>query len=88
MRVIRGGQPGEHGEPEDGWQTAPQLVDTVLVTIMACKFTGTMLESQDACAARLERRHPDVDCRALYINVQDMISRPANERRATWGTGK
>jgi hypothetical protein len=59
---------GEHGEPDGGWVSAPQLIDTELLTIVLCRFTGEQLASlDDRCEARTIRLHPDEDCAAVYV---------------------
>lgn len=60
---------GEFQEPEGGWITAPLLVDTELLITTLCRFTGVPVGHDAVCAARLDRRHPDVDCRAFYVQV-------------------
>lgn len=59
-------------EPAGGWQTAPQLHDAELVSIVCCKYTGALLSGPDhACAARALGGHQDVDCAAVYVRGKD-----------------
>lgn len=60
---------GDHDEPEGGWVTAPVLYDTELVTTMLCRFTGFPAEASRRCLERENGQHPDVECRALYIQA-------------------
>jgi hypothetical protein len=54
-------------EPEEGWVEAPTLVDTQVLTIALCRFTGDRPERETGrCLQRQLRLHEDVDCVTLY----------------------
>jgi hypothetical protein len=60
------------GEPEGGWQTAPLLSDTELISIVCCKWTGLSLKAPEHyCLARDLRGHRDEDCAAVFIRAKD-----------------
>jgi hypothetical protein len=61
------------GEPEDGWVEAPvTLLDTELLQTVLCRFTGHPAGFL-GCLAREQRRHPDVDCQAVYFQSYALL---------------
>lgn len=64
------------GEPGGGWAVAPTLVDTEILTIALCRFTGVRpnaeLSSSEqlTCDDRVRGLHPDVDCTTLYHQAE------------------
>lgn len=60
---------GAFDEPEGGWETAPTLIDTELVVTTLCRFVGLPVGHLQPCLFRTTRRHPDEECRALYIQA-------------------
>lgn len=57
-------------EPVEGWQKAPLLIDTELVSTVLCRFTGRPLTLEHGCLERSIRQHPDVECQALYFQAE------------------
>lgn len=56
-------------EPEDGWVGARPLIDTEVLSLVLCRFTGERLGLQESCQARVLGRHPDVICHALFLQA-------------------
>lgn len=56
-------------EPEDGWTTAPTLIDTELVVTTLCRFTGNPVKHDERCPDLAAGLHPDEQCRALYVQA-------------------
>ena len=44
---------------------SPRLYDTVLSTVVLCRYTGARQDA-DQCEFRAQRRHPDQDCWQAY----------------------
>lgn len=62
---------GNFEEPPGGWIDSRQLVDTELLVTVLCKFTGRPLTLWGGqCPDRLEHRHPDLWCRAFYVQAE------------------
>lgn len=61
---------GEFSEPEGGWISAPQLVDTELLVTTLCRFTGRQVLHTELCPDRLAALHVDIDCRAFYVQAE------------------
>jgi hypothetical protein len=59
-------------EPEGGWVVAPTLVDTQILTIALCRFTGckpndeTEASDHVVCPERVKGVHVDEECITLY----------------------
>lgn len=66
------------GEPDDGWQTARPLIDTQIVELVLCRFTGDKTSVDGGCQARALNLHPDMDCRALFLNAATLSTGPAS----------
>lgn len=63
-----------HDEPEDGWVTAPQLIDTELLAVTLCRFTGQAVPHSDRCPERGLNLHPDIECRSLFLQADALTS--------------
>ena len=57
------------GEPEGGWVTGQPLIDTQVLELVLCRFTGSRVTLDEPCQARLLGRHPDVDCPAIFYSA-------------------
>ena len=57
-------------EPEGGWQQAPTLHDSEILSVVLCRYTGQQPiltgDRVGLCDARLYSQHPDVECMTLY----------------------
>lgn len=60
--------------PEDGWITAPTLVDTEITSLTLCRFTGRKVKLDTVCVARDLGLHKDVDCASLYLQAEALAS--------------
>ena len=65
---------GGHGEPQDGWVTAPTLVDTEILTLALCRYTGHAPDVNGRCHQRALRLHADVECTTLYHQAEALRS--------------
>lgn len=66
-------------EPEEGWQTAEPLVDSQILSIVLCRFTGEKplgitLQNKPTCSMRALAKHEDVDCLTLYHQADALRS--------------
>ncbi len=52
-------------EPEPDERYASELV-----TLTACRWSGTQLEQGSVCPVRSAGRHPDRDCERTYISSE------------------
>lgn len=73
MRVERADVRGVD-EPSEGWVAGYPLIDTQLLTVTLCRFTGDKLAAGDLCLDRTANRHPDVDCHALFFQADALSS--------------
>ena len=55
------------GEPEGGWVTSDERVDTELLQVTLCRFTGEKASHSEPCPARERGIHPDEECRAIFV---------------------
>lgn len=75
------------GEPPDGWITAPPLHDSVIASLLLCKYTGTNPLNDGTCPARALRTHRDEDCLVLFHSSEALaagaihVDMPAVETR-------
>lgn len=56
-------------EPVGGWVTGPELIDTEVLIVQLCRYTGTALNDQ-GCLHRLLKRHPDEECRTYFVSAK------------------
>ena len=71
-------QPGPN-EPEGGWEVAPTLSDTVILSVVLCRFTGERPFGETSglkpiCAKRATGAHADVECLSLYHQQEALAS--------------
>lgn len=71
MRVESTEVPGVD-EPDEGWVTATPLIDSEVVEVVLCRFTGYKVPVDDTCSTLLEGGHPDVECRAVYLQADNL----------------
>lgn len=83
------------GEPEGGWIWAPTLIDTQILQLLLCRFTGDKVTINEPCQARFVMAHPDVECRTVFVQTEglkaalvDSLLLPeiTDEVRAPYGT--
>jgi len=61
-------------EPEGGWQQAPTLADSQILSIALCRFTGERPEDDNSCYARATHLHRDEDCITLYHQAEALAA--------------
>lgn len=59
-------------EPVDGWQTAAPLIDSEIVEVVLCRFTGDRVSVDALCDTRQVGGHPDTECRAVYLQADNL----------------
>lgn len=70
------------GEPEGGWVTAPALLDTVITSLVLCRFSGIPRGSlSETCPARQAGRHKDVDCTSIYYQAEALAAGQVDQAR-------
>ena len=60
------------GEPEDGWVGTEPLIDTEILQLILCRFTGDKVPMHGTCQTRWDRRHPDVECKTLFLQAEGL----------------
>lgn len=66
-----------HDEPDGGWVVAPALLDTVITSLVLCRFSGLQVSvggPAGGCEHRRLGRHVDVECSSLYFQAEALAS--------------
>lgn len=58
-----------YDEPPGGWVTGPELINTEVLLIQLCRFTGSPLED-GGCIHRALHRHPDEVCETYFVSAK------------------
>ena len=60
------------GEPDGGWVEAPMLIDTQILQLLLCRFTGDKVSLEEPCRARFGLFHPDVECKTVFVQTEGL----------------
>lgn len=73
MEILNPDLPGTD-EPAEGWVTAPPLLDTVITSLVLCRFSGDRVSVKDGCSVRLGGGHENVECASIYFQGEALAS--------------
>ena len=68
---LEGSGPSD-GEPAGGWVGSPALVDTQILHLLLCRFTGSKVALRLPCPSREQQRHPDVECKTMFLQAEGL----------------
>lgn len=60
------------GEPHGGWVEAPTLIDTQVLQLLLCRFTGDKVSLELPCQARRQGVHPDDECKTVFLQAEGL----------------